>query len=52
MLELIDAFTSDIIRNPVLAADGHVYDRASLAAFFGHAAVAQLGLTAEELCAL
>ena len=34
MLELIDAFTNDLIRDPVLAADGHVYDRTSLLKYF------------------
>jgi hypothetical protein len=34
MLELIDAFTNDLIRDPVLAADGHVYDRFSLLKYF------------------
>ena len=34
MLELIDAFTNDLIRDPVLAADGHVYDRSSLLKYF------------------
>jgi uncharacterized protein YihD (DUF1040 family) len=34
MLELIDAFTNDLIRDPVLATDGHVYDRSSLLKYF------------------
>jgi vacuolar protein 8 len=34
MLVLIDAFTNDLIRDPVLATDGHVYDRSSLLKYF------------------
>ena len=34
MLVLIDAFTNDLIRDPVRAADGHVYDRSSLLKYF------------------
>jgi len=34
MLVLIDAFTNELIRDPVIAADGHVYDRSSLLKYF------------------
>jgi len=34
MKVLIDAFTNDLIRDPVLATDGHVYDRSSLLKYF------------------
>ena len=33
-LELMDVFTKQLISEPVKAADGHVYDRASLLVFF------------------
>ena len=33
-MELVDALTGALIEEPVRAADGHVYDRRSLTAFF------------------
>ena len=33
-MELVDALTGALIEEPVCAADGHVYDRRSLTAFF------------------